>query len=99
MAVATAPAFAETCAFTVECFEEDACAETAFVMEVKDDEFTTDAETIAMTKTGSETTTVYIGETVSAIHVLAQGPQGDARYSVHLFDEPMMVNYVGSCAY
>ena len=98
MGLAAMPAMADTCAFSVECFEEDACAETSFTMEVTDAEFITDAETIGMKKSGSETTRVFFGETVSAVHMLTVGPQGDARYSVHLFDEPMMINYAGSCA-
>ncbi|MEL6608985.1 MAG: hypothetical protein AAFO93_08745 [Pseudomonadota bacterium] len=92
------PALAsETCTFTTECFESEACAETAFEMSIEGDTLITDAETIPVTSGGSATKGVFVGYTASAFHVLTREIDGEARYSTHIFDGMMMVNYLGTC--
>lgn len=97
LAICTVPAFAETCTFTKECFEADACSETAFSMEIDGNQMITDAETIPVSTGGSETTRVSVGYSASAFHVLTRENGGEARYSTHIFAGPLMVNYLGSC--
>jgi len=97
LAVVTAPAVAETCTFTQECFEAEGCSDTAFSMQIDGNEMITDAETIPVSTGGSETTRVSVGYTASAFHVLTRETDGGARYSTHIFDGPLMVNYLGSC--
>ncbi|MEM9583243.1 MAG: hypothetical protein AAGA08_09020 [Pseudomonadota bacterium] len=89
---------AEICTFTSECFEGEACAETSFAMEITDGALVTDAETIPVTSGGSDTVNVFVGYTASAFHVLTRQVEGEARYSTHIFDGPLMVNYLGTCA-
>lgn len=96
-ALCASTASAEICTFTQECFEAEACSETAFSMEITDSALITDAETIPVTTGGSETTNVFVGYTASGFHVLTREKQGQARYSNHLFDGILMVNYLGTC--
>ncbi|MEP5761128.1 MAG: hypothetical protein ABJ327_17795 [Litoreibacter sp.] len=97
LALCASPALAEMCSFTLECFEGEACSETAFDIEIEGQTLVTDAETIPVEISGSETLGVFTGNTGSAIHVLTRERHGDARYSTHIFDGPLMVNYLGSC--
>ncbi len=90
-------ALAETCVFTTECFEGEGCSDTDFSMEIADGALITDAETIPVTSGGSETVNVFVGYTSSAFHVLTRKVGAEARYSTHLFDGPLMVNYLGTC--
>lgn len=90
-------AFAEVCTFTSECFEGEECSETMFEMTVEDDKLITDAETIPVGTGGSDTVNVFVGYTNSAFHVLTREVNGEARYSTHLFEGIMMVNYMGTC--
>lgn len=88
---------AETCTFTIECFEGEACAATQFSMAIEDGQLVTDAETIPVSTGGSATTNVFVGYTSSAFHVLTREKEGAARYSTHIFDGVLMVNYMGTC--
>lgn len=90
-------AAAEVCTFTTECFEDEGCNETMFEMTVEDGKLITDAETIPVGTGGSDTVNVFVGYTNSAFHVLTREVDGAARYSTHLFEGVMMVNYMGTC--
>ena len=94
-------AFAETCSFTTECFDGDGCAETAFDLEIARDggavTLVSDAETIAVSQGGSDAVRVFVGVTESGFHLLTHASEGAARYSVHLFEGPLMINYLGQC--
>ena len=91
-------ALAEQCIFTTECFEGDGCSETTFSMSIEGKTLVTDAETIPVSIGGSDTLNVFVGYTESAFHVLTRQKGGDARYSTHIFDGPLMVNYLGTCS-
>lgn len=93
----SAPLAAQTCTFTSECFEAEACGDTSFSMSVENGAMVTDAETIPVSQGGSAETRVFVGVTASAFHVLTAGSDGTARYSTHIFDGPLMVNYLGAC--
>ncbi len=97
LAVCSAPAIAETCTFTQECFEAEGCSETTFSMEIEGNQMITDAETIPVSTGGSETIRISVGYSASAFHVLTRETGGAARYSTHLFEGPLMVNYLGTC--
>ncbi len=102
LVICAAPAFGGTCIFKQECFEGDGCAETAFSMEIDGNQMITDAETTPLSAIptdadGSDVARVSVGHTASAIHVLTRQVGGDARYSTHIFDGPLMINYLGSC--
>lgn len=88
---------AEVCTFTTECFEGDGCYETAFEMTVENGQLISDAETIPVTSTVSEAAEVFVGNSGSAVHVLTRGSDGAARYSTHIFDGMLMLNYLGTC--
>ncbi|MEM8979213.1 MAG: hypothetical protein AAGD04_07000 [Pseudomonadota bacterium] len=96
-ALPAAAAAEEICRFTTECFEGEACSETAFDMTIAGDKLITDAETIPVSTGGSATKNVFVGYTASAFHVLTREKEGAARYSTHLFEGLMMVNYMGTC--
>lgn len=88
---------AEVCTFVTECFEGDGCYETQFEMTIDGNELITDAETIPVTTGGSDTVNVFVGYSNSAFHVLTREIGGAARYSTHIFDGVLMVNYLGTC--
>lgn len=91
-------AFAEACTFTLECFEGEECSATEFSMQVEGGQIITDAETFSVTRGGSTEVAVYVGVTDSAFHLLTHDSvTGSARYSTHIFDGPLMVNYLGLC--
>lgn len=97
LALTATGALAETCTFTTECFEAEACQETNFEITIEGDTLVTIAETIPVTSGGSDTKGVFVGYTSSAFHVLTREKSGPARYSTHIFDGMMMVNYMGTC--
>jgi hypothetical protein len=89
------------CSFTTECFEAESCSETAFNMSIEDNNgqfsLVSDAETIATTTGGSDALKIYVGYTSSAFHLMSRSTDGPARYSTHIFEGPLMVNYLGTC--
>ncbi|MEM7470233.1 MAG: hypothetical protein AAF340_02705 [Pseudomonadota bacterium] len=93
------PALAETCTFTMECYEGEVCAETNYTLEIdfENAEIVTTSETIPVNIGGSPTLNVFAGFTQSAFHTLTRAKGGDARYATHLFQGPIMVNYMGTC--
>ena len=97
LALSTGTALAEQCTFTTECFEAEACSDTSFSLTIEGGALITDAETIPVSSGGSDATTVYVGYTPSAFHILTREKGARARYSTHIFDGLMMVNYMGTC--
>ncbi len=89
---------AETCTFTTECFEAENCSETDFSMIVDRGKILTDAETIPVTRGGSDEVAVYVGFSGSAFHLLTHNANGFARYTTHIFSGPMVVSYLGECS-
>jgi len=89
------------CNFTTECFEDEACSDTAFSVTIQQTDGKTtlvsDAETIAVSIGGSDSVKVYVGVTDSAFHLLTRTSEGASRYSTHLFEGPLMINYLGTC--
>ena len=94
-------ALAMECTFTTECFESETCSESAFTVAIEEKDGATllvsDAETITASVGGSDTVRIYVGVTDSAFHIMSRAADGVARYSTHLYDGPMMVNYLGNC--
>jgi len=94
-------ALALECTFTTECFESETCTDSAFNVTIEEKEGATllvsDTETIPVSVGGSDTVRVYVGVTGSAFHLMSRSADGVARYSTHLYDGPMMVNYLGRC--
>ncbi len=92
------------CTFSVECFEAEACDETAL--------------RLALTRNGTPDT-VRIGSVAehftaqrsvtergatvlqalgpTSAQILSVGPDGTARYSLHLTDGPAALTYLGTC--
>ncbi len=94
-------ALAMQCTFTTECYESETCNATSFniALEEKDGKtmLVSDAETIPVSVGGSDATRIYVGVTDSAFHLMSRAADGVARYSTHIYDGPMMVNYLGNC--
>ncbi len=112
-AIANAPVQVEvslTCTFTTECFDFDACTETALTVDLsglggglEPDELilaadiTTDAETFAMLGTQNADQISLTGESDYG-HGLFTLSAGAARWTVHYADGPMSITYGGTCA-
>lgn len=98
-----APSMAETvkCSFTTECYEAEACSETAFDLSIEDADgktaIVTDARTIPTSIGGSEAVRIYVGVTDDAFHLISRASGGATRYTTHIYEGPMMVNYLGTC--
>lgn len=101
------PAVAQeaVCSFSLECFESETCAETAFEItlnakqaDADDFQITTDAETVTgkgrMTEAGGF---LFQGGNANGAALLTVGAQGAARYSVQYFEGPMVITYHGQC--
>ncbi|WP_107844274.1 hypothetical protein [Litoreibacter ponti] len=95
------PAYAVNCTFTTECFESEACAETSYEIAIEQDGEATKlvsvAETIPVSRGGSDSARVYVGVTDSAFHLLSRNADGNARYTTHMYQGPMVVSYLGTC--
>ncbi|SHE29831.1 hypothetical protein SAMN05444273_10117 [Litoreibacter ascidiaceicola] len=95
------PVLADTCTFTTECFEAEACADSAFSVAIEQKDGATllvsDAESFPVSVGGSDAVRIYVGVTESAFHLMSRATDGTARYSTHLYDGPLMVNYLGNC--
>lgn len=91
------------CDMTLECLEQEACAETSFGITVLQD---ADIPTRYLIETGSETLEAtallegtrghLLATTGTAAHLLSIYPDLDARYSVHLAG-PYSITYHGQC--
>ncbi|RLJ59826.1 hypothetical protein BCF46_0015 [Litoreibacter meonggei] len=94
-------AHAIECTFTTECFESESCGESAFNISIEERDGQTvlvgDAETIPVSVGGNDTVRIYVGVTESAFHLMSRAANGVARYSTHIYDGPIMVNYLGNC--
>ena len=102
LAVTSSAALAADCTFTTECFDAEGCAETEFKAALVENadggaRLVTDAQNISLSQGGSADLRVYFGLTPSSIHLLSVSEAGPARYTTHIFDGPIMVNYVGVC--
>ena len=103
MVVFAAPVLAGTCQFELECFEDEACAETDLRFEVKQNpekpaqmQMITDAETlqgVGFRRDGPRHV-VFFGDT--AAHLLTIYANKSARYSAHL-DGVLGITYHGTC--
>lgn len=94
-----APAFATVCAFETECFETDACGDSAFSLTIADDHMTIDTEFGSLDVVNR----IYEGDQQSifatgpgATYLLTSTPDG-ARLTTHMMDGPMTVSYIGTC--
>ena len=96
---------ANMCSFDMECFEGEACQETAFDLQFRagtggphEMEIVTDAETIGVNVGGNGKIAHIAGMNDSGFHVLTvQAGSGAARYSVHLNEGPLAITYHGQC--
>ncbi len=97
-------AHAMECTFTTECFDGEACAETDLEMTVAHNDhglptLETISETLHVTAIAGDgkthSTLTATGE--GAIHMLTRSTGGDARYTVHLTEGPIVISYLGTC--
>ena len=104
--LAAAPALAldTACRFTVECYEAEACDAADFTLRLRPgdapdtvrlggpvDEFT---GAVNEAESGAR---VVIARSPSSVQLLTLGPDGTARYTLHLTDGPAIVSYHGTC--
>ncbi|MGR3467417.1 MAG: hypothetical protein ACU0CI_06010 [Shimia sp.] len=84
------------CTFTQECFEGEACVETAFTLATDGSTIITDAETlrgVAMTADGQRIVSVVAGGQTALLSIAADA----ARYSVHFNADGFAIHYIGTC--
>jgi len=93
------------CHFVTECIESEACADSDYDFEVS---WKSERHEVITVITPSETTggrierregdaTTVVAEGDNAMHLLTVSPDGEARYSVHIFDGPMSISSLGRC--
>ena len=105
MAMAPTATLAVECSFVTECYEADACYETAYDLTLtpSDDYATATVETIAgnfeATAYNFQGMSSYAGSTSSTLHLITYSASGAARYAVHTGDENgvTMITYHGTC--
>lgn len=95
------------CRFTIECFEAEACAESAFEMRLSlpETQATVTSRLVAQTDSGSfpgyalrggpERRQFFFDADTAGYMLTLSG--SDARLAVHIDDGPLMVNYSGRC--
>ncbi len=96
--------FEVACSFTTECYEAEACDKADFsfklgagTMPGQADMRTTEG-TVTGQIGGDDVGALYwIAETPKSVQVLSWGPDGSARYTLHLTDGPAIVSYQGTC--
>lgn len=88
-----------SCGFNKECYEDEACAESDFTVEVRNGEnkFVTDFGTfpILAKREDASILTVFV-HTDGAVYLMSSGARG-ARLSVHITDGPQSLTYLGQC--
>ncbi|MCK0143681.1 hypothetical protein [Aliiroseovarius sp. F20344] len=93
------PAFAQECLFETECYEADACQETAFSLtaDLDGERLITDfgdLTIVAAKQSGALTTIFSTGD--GAEYLLSRN--GDtARFTAHANDGPTVITYLGTC--
>lgn len=92
------------CQFVTECFEGEACDETNFELKLVDAE-EPDAVMLGSVSdnVSGEIETLGSGAQVisaqgpSSWQLLSIGPEGEARYTLHLTEGPAVLSYLGTC--
>lgn len=93
------PAIAQDCVFETECYEADACQETAFSLtaDLDGERLITDfgdLTIVAAKHSGALTTLFATGD--GAEYLLSRN--GDtARFTAHANDGPTVISYLGTC--
>lgn len=103
MAAATSsvalPALAQTCTFTTECYEAEACQDTSFSLTaaLDDAKLVTDFGdlTVVGVKNDAPVTTVFA--TGEGAEYLLSRNAGTARFTAHSNDGPTSITYLGTC--
>jgi hypothetical protein len=94
-------AAAQTCTFSLECLEAEACTESGYALSIEKVDGTLalvdDASVVPVSVGGSNTVRVHVGVSPSAFHVLTLGGNGFARYTTHNYDGPFALTYLGTC--
>ena len=88
-----------SCNFDTECYEDEACAESGFNVEVRGDEqkIATDFGTfpILAIRDEGEGITVFVNSD-GAVYLLSASDSA-ARFTAHLTDGPQSITYLGQC--
>ena len=100
---------AVSCRFETECFEAEGCAETAFEARLTGlaggltpdalavvSKFSADAGEVELLGTQAGDILSLSGGNIAARHFLTLS-RGEARYTVHFSEGPMVVSYLGQC--
>lgn len=90
------------CQFETECFEAEACDETAFELNVSKSDDGVVLGSIADEVQGQSSmndrgTELIVAQGLSTLQILTVGTDGTARYTLHLTDGPAVLSYLGSC--
>jgi len=96
------------CAFTQECFEGEACADTDFAFEIRIAgtaseigeplSIITDAETISVFRPITfDDGHIMAGQSRGQAVFLSVAPDGAARYSTHFNSDGFSITYTGTC--
>ena len=110
--LAPLPAFAITCEYTVECFEQEACQPTDFTIDISHGDLdtledVTQGQAVLRDVAGTQGAHYVATEDFTVIENRATGddtlfrivigPEGASRYQVMILEGPLSVTYHGSC--
>ena len=86
-----------SCTFGTECYEDEACSDTAFKVAVRDQDIVTDFGTfpvLALREQPGRLTAFVQSE--GAVYLLSASDK-TARFTAHISDGPQSITYLGQC--
>ncbi|MDE9449048.1 hypothetical protein J3R80_01015 [Aliiroseovarius sp. Z3] len=93
------PAFAQTCTFTMECYETEACQDTAFSLtaELDDSKLVTDFGDLTIVGVKSDAPLITVFATGQGAEYLLSRTGDTARFTAHSNEGPTSITYLGTC--
>jgi len=88
-----------SCNFNMECYEDEACADSNFTVEVRGDEekIATDFGTFPILAIRNEENRLTVFVTSDGAVYLLSASDTAARFTAHITDGPQAINYLGTC--
>ncbi|MCK8484161.1 hypothetical protein MUY21_08935 [Aliiroseovarius sp. S2029] len=93
------PALAQTCAFTMECYETEACQDTSFALtaELDDSKLVTDFGDLTVVGVKRDAPLITVFATGEGAEYLLSRNGDTARFTAHSNDGPTAITYLGTC--
>ncbi len=93
------PAIAQTCTFTTECYETEACQDTSFALTADLDgaKLVTDFGDLTVVGVKREAPLTTVFATGAGAEYLLSRNGDTARFTAHSNDGPTAITYIGTC--